>query len=337
MNWPRRHIASMRVLTQLAEQFDISLAKCLAQTGVSIHQLNDPFAQVEATQELQLVTNIINAYGGYQPVLGLEAGRFYHLDTYGIWGFALLSSPTLKAAIDLGLRYFDLAFSFTRVSLQQQGHEAILKVDGNLIPAFCRQFLIERDMSSMITMLQELFNTKTPLRQVCFDYAPPTDISPYKKTFGITPQFNAPFTGVVFEEHFLNSTLPQHHLGSSTLYEAQCKQLLSQRQQRSGISATVRNLLICHPQDMPSMEVVAAHLCISSRTLRRQLKLEGVSYRELLDEVRMTLAEELLKTGALTLEEIAIRLGYSEVSNFLHAFKRCKQQTPSQFRQSLGL
>jgi AraC-like DNA-binding protein len=86
---------------------------------------------------------------------------------------------------------------------------------------------------------------------------------------------------------------------------------------------------------MPNMELVAEHLCISSRTLRRQLKAEGVSYRELLDEVRMTLAEALLKIGGLSLEEIGIRLGYSEVSNFLHAFKRCKQQTPSQFRATL--
>ena len=39
---------------------------------------------------------------------------------------------------------------------------------------------------------------------------------------------------------------------------------------------------------MPNMELVAEHLCISSRTLRRQLKAEGVSYRELVDEVRMT-------------------------------------------------
>ena len=76
---------------------------------------------------------------------------------------------------------------------------------------------------------------------------------------------------------------------------------------------------------------------MSSRTLRRHLLAEGVSYRLLSDEVRMTLAEELLKVQGLTLEEIAIRVGYSEVPNFLHAFKRCKQQTPSKFKTSRGL
>lgn len=336
MSWPnRRHIASMRVLTQLAEQFGISLAQCLQQTGVSIHQLNAPYAQVDATQELQLVSNIITAYGGYQPQLGLQAGRYYHLDTYGIWGFALISSPTLHAAIDLGLRYFDLTFAFTQVQLKQQANEAMLVLDGRDIPPFCRQFLLERDMSSVMTMLEELFNTKAPLRKVCFDYAAPADISPYKAIFGITPQFNASYTGIVFERSFLDVAIPHSNTTNATLCETQCKALLSQHQHRTGVSATVRDLLLRHPQTMPNMEVIAAHLCISSRTLRRQLSAEGVSYRMLVDEVRMILAEELLKIGGLSLEEIGIRLGYSEVSNFLHAFKRCKQQTPSQFRQSL--
>jgi AraC-like DNA-binding protein len=336
MSWPnRRNIASMRALTRLAEQFSISLATCLHQTGVSIHQLNDPYAQVDATQELQLVTNLINAYGGYQPELGLQAGRYYHLDTYGIWGFALVSSPTLHEAIDLGLRYFDLTFAFSQVRLEQHEDEAILILDGDKIPAICRQFLLERDMSSMMTMLEELFNTKAPLRHVCFNYPPPNDLSAYQRIFGLTPQFNASYTGISFARGFLSTPIPQSNITTAKLCETQCKELLSQRQQRTGVSAKVRDLLLRHPQSMPNMELVAEHLCISSRTLRRQLKAEGVSYRELVDEVRMTLAEALLKIGGLNLEEIGIRLGYSEVSNFLHAFKRCKQQTPSQFRATL--
>ncbi|MCT4980316.1 DUF1911 domain-containing protein [Pseudomonas aeruginosa] len=60
---------------------------------------------------------------------------------------------------------------------------------------------------------------------------------------------------------------------------------------------------------------------------------EGSSYRLLLDEVRQALAEELLATGAIRLEEIAERLGYGEVSNFIHAFRRWKGMTPRQYRQ----
>ena len=56
-------------------------------------------------------------------------------------------------------------------------------------------------------------------------------------------------------------------------------------------------------------------------------------FRQLLDEVRQALAEELLATGGLTLEEIAERLGYGEVSNFIHAFKRWKGVAPRRFQR----
>ena len=67
--------------------------------------------------------------------------------------------------------------------------------------------------------------------------------------------------------------------------------------------------------------------------LRRRLDEEGSHFRQLLDEVRQALAEELLATGGLTLEEIAERLGYGEVSNFIHAFKRWKGVAPRRFQR----
>lgn len=44
------------------------------------------------------------------------------------------------------------------------------------------------------------------------------------------------------------------------------------------------------------------------------------------DEVRHALAEEPLTTRGI----IAERLGYGELSNFIHAFKRWKGMTPRQ-------
>ncbi|MGX8847036.1 helix-turn-helix transcriptional regulator, partial [Pseudomonas aeruginosa] len=87
------------------------------------------------------------------------------------------------------------------------------------------------------------------------------------------------------------------------------------------------------PGHLPDMQTLAMELHLTVRTLRRRLDDEGSSYRLLLDEVRQALAEELLATGAIRLEEIAERLGYGEVSNFIHAFRRWKGMTPRQYRQ----
>ncbi len=334
--WPQqRSISSVQLLTQLAQDVGIRLADCLRTTGITIYQLNDNNAEISAQQELSLIANIIQAQGHYRADFGLEAGRRYHLSSYGIWGFALISSPTLREAIHLGLRYVDLTFAFHQVTLEEANEDARLILDGQAIPTLCRQFLVDRDMSAIMTMVEDLFNTSPPLLAVTFTHAAPADISPYQQRFGLTPLFNQTENSVKFAGQLLDLTIPQSNPAIVEMCESQCKALLTRRQQRSGVAAKVRDILLTQPQHIPDMEVVAARLCMSSRTLRRHLLAEGVSYRLLVDEVRMALAEELLSLRGITVEQISVRLGYSEVSNFLHAFKRCKGQTPKAFKETL--
>ena len=66
-----------------------------------------------------MIANLLRALGD-PPGLGLEAGIRYHLTTYGIWGFAMISSPTWRSAIDIGLRYLDLTFAFTRIQARDR-------------------------------------------------------------------------------------------------------------------------------------------------------------------------------------------------------------------------
>jgi AraC-like DNA-binding protein len=73
---------------------------------------------------------------------------------------------------------------------------------------------------------------------------------------------------------------------------------------------------------------------MSSRTLRERLAAERTSYRELLDEIRERLAEEMLTEG-LTVAQAAERLGYQEVSSFSHAFRRWKGMGPRAYRTTL--
>ena len=71
----------------------------------------------------------------------------------------------------------------------------------------------------------------------------------------------------------------------------------------------------------------------SVRTLQRRLKDAGLNYNDLQNEVRKTLALNLLENERLALGEIAFSLGYSEVSAFNHAFRRWTGQSPGEYRR----
>jgi AraC-like DNA-binding protein len=67
------------------------------------------------------------------------------------------------------------------------------------------------------------------------------------------------------------------------------------------------------------------------------LKAEGVGYRQVLDQTRHELAEQLVREKRYSLSQIAYLLGFSDQANFSRAFKRWTGETPSAYRGSVAL
>ncbi|WP_394233429.1 AraC family transcriptional regulator [Pseudomonas anguilliseptica] len=332
---PRRSITSAQLLTQLGLDHGLSVEQCLRDTGLSPLQLAELHSEIEGTQELQLVRNLIDALPDLDD-LGLQAGLRYQLTTYGIWGYALLSSQSFRQAADLGLRYLDLTFAFNRINLIEDASEAHLQLDGSHLPDQVRDFLLLRDAVAVMVIQRELTGAKVPLSRVQLSMPTPADPARFIEQFGLLPEFASASNRISFPRQLLDQPLPRANPHSAQLCEQQCQALLAKRQVRSGLAGQIRDRLLSTPGRLPDMEVIASELNISSRTLRRRLEEQGSSFRQLQEEVRQALAEELLAIASLSQEEIAERLGYSEVSNFLHAFKRWKGLTPGQFRQTLA-
>jgi AraC-like DNA-binding protein len=332
---PRRSITSVQLLTQLGLDHGLSVERCLYNTGLSPLQLAELHSEIEGAQELQLVSNLIDALPQRHD-LGLQAGLRYQLTTYGIWGYALLSSQTFRQAADLGLRYLDLTFAFNRITLSEDADLAHLELDGSHLPDPVRDFLLLRDAVAVMVIQRELTGAKMPLSRVQLSMQPPTEPARFIEQFGLLPEFASAHNRISFPRHLLDLPLPRANPHSAQLCEQQCQALLAKRQVRSGLSGQIRDRLLSTPGRLPDMELIARELNLSSRTLRRRLEEQGSSFRQLQEEVRQALAEELLAISSLSLEDIAERLGYSEVSNFLHAFKRWKGLTPGHYRQALG-
>ncbi len=331
----KRSITSLQILTQLGIEHGLSVEQCLAGTGLAALQLADATLEVEPGTELQLIRNLLAVLPD-EPTLGLKAAQRYQLTTYGIWGYALLSSPTIRSAAELGLRYLDLTFAFAHISLQEDDVLAHICVDCSAVDADVQAFITQRDTFAVLVIQRELLGQQSmPPYGVTLRLPEPADTKPYEQLLGFTPQFGDSDNRITFARTLLDQPLPRANPGTVALCDAQCRALLARRQVRDGVAAQVRHLLLRQPGRLPDMPQVASQLNLSERSLRRQLASEQTSFRQLLEEVRQALAEELLATGGLSLEEIASRLGYGESSNFIHAFKRWKGLTPSQYLQSL--
>lgn len=107
---------------------------------------------------------------------------------------------------------------------------------------------------------------------------------------------------------------------------------LQRAPQATGIKEEVQQaLLAALPGNQATIETVAQRLGLSERTLQRQLKASGTTFKALVTKVQTQLAQSYLRQGIST-DEIAYLVGYTETSSFLRAFKRWTGQTVGQFK-----
>jgi AraC-like DNA-binding protein len=325
---------SALLLANLGQDRGVPMEVSLAGTGLTPTDLRTPERTVTGAQELRIIDNMLDALGD-PPGLSIEAGQRYHLTTYGIWGFALISSPTLRDAVHMGLKYLDLTYSYCRFTNRETAEELDLRLEVDGMSPRMERFLVERDVAAIHVIQRELLSMDVPLRRVTFAHAPPPAqyLPRYREVFGIMPTFDAPEHTAVFDGANLDRALPQAEANTADEAKEQCERLVVKRRQSGVVADTVRAVLVDRLQDPPSLAQLAAMLHLSTRTLRRRLAAEGVSYREMLAQLRSQKAEDLLRDGELTVEEVAQRLGYAETSSFTHAFRRWTGVGPRAHRQ----
>ncbi len=81
-----------------------------------------------------------------------------------------------------------------------------------------------------------------------------------------------------------------------------------------------------------TIKKIAADLGTSERTLNRRLAEQGISFEQLVDDIRKDLAMSYLNEGNVQLQELAFLLGFSTHASFTSAFKRWTGKTPSETR-----
>ena len=327
-----RSTQSMRLMAEFATEHGVLISDVLAGTDLRETELNDPQMIVTGQQELQLIRNLMTLLPDF-PALGLEIGSRYHFTTFGVLGFAIVSSSSMRHALDLALQYFHLTFAFTRFLVTDTETQTTIKIDDTDVPKDVRQFLVERDAAALISVQRDFVNSQI-LLAINIAFPSPENIQRYTEIFGITPQFGMSSHFAVMDRAAMESPLRLSNQLALHVAETQCREILNSRKSTSELSSKVRELLMSTQGHIPSMDLVAAALNLTSRTLRRRLGKEGTTFIQLREEIREALAEQYLRLPHQSIEQISEWLGYAEPTSFINAYKRWTGQTPHAFRLS---
>lgn len=311
----------------------IAVAQALSGTGIEASQLHSAATRVSYAQLLTVFRNALRLSS--DPALGLRAGQRMRVTSYGMYGYALLSSPGHAASIDLGVKYHRVMGPVAGIRFLVMDTTAVFEYEPLLIDdpedALYR-LLMEFHMSSHMTLSRDLYGDAFRLSGLNAAYPAPAHTRQYDEIFDCPLQFGAAHSRLMFDAHWIEQPMDYSDPITHAMAREVCEQGLLAVGQAGTIAAAAHRVLIEHPGQFPNIDKVAAALSMNTRTLRRKLDAEQTSYRKVLAEVRMRLAIEYLRNTPLTNEEIAARLGYSDAANFRHALMRWTFKTPSDFR-----
>src|SRR5690606_31913265 len=147
-----------------------------------------------------------------------------------------------------------------------------------------------------------------------------------------TMRFGQRVNRISFDARYLELPLRMADATAMNLAIEQCElQLAALGDEARALSEIASRLAL--PVGFRRLEEVARELHVSSRTLKRRLAEHGTSFSALLDGQRRERALLLLRDPSLSLDQVAERVGYSDVANFTRAFRRWTGKTPGALRR----
>lgn len=263
--------------------------------------------------------------------IALLIAQHTRLQNFGIVGQYALCGATAGEGLRNFVHHFNLHSTATTTSLLEHGRFCrfvyAITVGGI---ADAAQFHLGA-VTVEFNMLQDLFGPQWLPTAVTVATRAPSDLRPFHRFFGAPLRFDSNESAVIFERHWLDHPLPP--VDAAWRREVEAEISARHAALHADFPGTVRRLLrkqlIVGPGGMND---VAALLGVHRRTLDRRLQRHGVSYGALLEDVKANIAQQLLRSTRMQVQEIAESLHYSSAANFATAFRRWTGMTPSAYR-----
>ena len=146
----------------------------LGNTGLSGVRLDAPSTRVSYRQVLAVFRNASRL--APEPGIALLAGQRMHVTAYGMYGYALLSSPTHADAVDFAVRHHRMMGPVAEMSCERTPDHVIYSYRPVLVPDPADPlypFVTEFQLASHLTLTTDLYGRDFRFSQVRLSYAAP--------------------------------------------------------------------------------------------------------------------------------------------------------------------
>jgi AraC-like DNA-binding protein len=325
--------------TKLAAVFDmlvsqgVSTEEILRGLNIRSEEVHSPKTRISLGQLVTACQNAIQLSDDRH--LPYRIGTTIHVSTYGMYGYAILCCPDFRKVMDFATRYHALAAPLATIEFREERDHATWSIEPILQAVADKRlyrFIAELQIGIHISLMRDVMGPAFAPQEICLSYPRAGGFGLTEELVGCSVRFAQSATRIIFNSEWLDQSAT---LGNKTTYPtivAMCDDLLEDLTLRIGAAGEIRAILLRDIANPPTFDATAKLLDVNARSLRRQLRQQGISFRGLRDELRAQLALKYLRSTNLPNEDIATALGFSDAANFRRAFHRWTNKSPSEVR-----
>ncbi len=326
-------------LIRFAELKGADTSGLYSQIGLTEEELNVEGCIVSDSMYSEIV--ISASLHAEDPCFGLHAGEHLNLAAAGLIGQITQTCATVKEAIEYCCTFANLGCSALPMSLEERidYYEVIIdpKPDWKQKHPDAARHTIEGYLAFTLREFRALTHHEHHPLSIHVYWDASSCRHEYQRIFNCPVYDRSDRVSILFRREHVEEPISTADYELLRILVKHAEKRLEELKRGHGIIRAVEQAMIYLSHDhFPSLEHVAQHLNLSSRTLQRKLHTEKTTYKEILDRYRRTQAYAFLENTQMSIQTISEVLLYSDPSAFIRSFRRWTGDTPDAWRGNTG-
>lgn len=253
--------------------------------------------------------------------------------SYYMMGQLTVNQPTLRKALILGIRFYNLLFRREQITLQENGKSVTLRLVLHKPELDYHHLFAEICLLSWHRYAAWLIADELPIIESHFPYPTPAHVGEYSYLFPGPHNFESKELSLIFPTHYLDREVRQNSASLKVFMNRCPLELFRQYKADYSLSGELKPLIKSGLQNrIVTIQYCANKMHMTPRTLMRKLRDEGTSFQQLKDIIRRDRAMHFLSQTTISINEVAERVGYSDPAVFTRAFRSWTGDTPRAYR-----
>ena len=326
------------------KQFALSILSYAVQRGVAAEDLCDTsgvsLELLKGKDDVELnPTVIVKLLKNAQqlcndPLFGLHFGESLQLAALGAVGEIIKSSETVGQGLTLAANFTPIVTDLFRMEVTKGEGTFLIRLIETM-PTNYNGFVQQMADFLLVFAIHELNGLllkKVAPVEIHYPYKMDEE-KEYERVFRCRPQSTIGDLSMEFDNALWDEPILTANYDIQKMFLAKVSKSVRDPIENISFQVSVMDYLMKNSYlGILSLEDVASNFNMTPRSLQRRLQQESVTFQQLADSVRKSLAVSYLESGKYQIKEVSYMLGYNELSAFSRAFKRWTGKAPFEYR-----